>query len=227
MSGTFHDFLMTVRGWAVRREADRTLLLDEVRALGELRFGAARLPVEAVDRGPVNVLVPTDAPEVRRVDDWRWFGQRMTGSGTTGLDEVRVDEHDVIEQDTTRPSLGGAFVQPVLLAALTGIGRAVVNDVVRFVRSRKRAHSHASATTAQADPTVQEVVGELAASSFAAELFEVDGASALDAGRALDRHRRNARTLASHNPARYRARAIGDLLVSDTPVVSLRTSGEA
>lgn len=231
------------------------------------------------DHGPVSVLVPTDAPGVRRVDDWRGFGQRMTGSGTTVLDEVRVDEHHVTQQDTTRPGHGGAFVQLVLLAALTGIGRAVVDDAVRFVRSRTRAYSHASAATAGADPIVQEVVGELSARSFAAdaaltaatrvlarssralltgaedaaervadadvataraqlvilpavlqnatELFEVGGASALDAGLALDRHWRNARTLASHNPARYRARAIGDLLVNDTPVVSWWTSGEA
>ena len=35
----------------MRREADRTLLFDEVRALRDLRFGAARLPVEAGGEG--------------------------------------------------------------------------------------------------------------------------------------------------------------------------------
>lgn len=231
------------------------------------------------ERGPVSVLVPTDAAGVRRVDDWRGFGQRMTGSGTTVLDGVRVDEEDVLEQGTTRPGHGGAFVQLVLLAALAGIGRAVVDDAVRFVRARTRSYSHASGATARTDPIVQEVVGELSARSFAAdaalaaavrvlaragraqrdgaddvaervadadvataraqlvvlpavlqattELFEVGGASALDAGLALDRHWRNARTLASHNPARYRARDIGDLHLNDTPVVSWWSSGEA
>lgn len=51
MSGTFDDLLTTVRDGAVRREADRTLLFDEVRALQELRFGAVRLPVEAGGEG--------------------------------------------------------------------------------------------------------------------------------------------------------------------------------
>lgn len=39
------DFIQSVRDGAVRREADRTLLFDEVDALRRLRFGAARLPV--------------------------------------------------------------------------------------------------------------------------------------------------------------------------------------
>ncbi|WP_219815674.1 acyl-CoA dehydrogenase family protein [Arthrobacter sp. SX1312] len=43
----------------------------------------------------------------------------------------------------------------------------------------------------------------------ATELFEVGGASATSTGRALDRHWRNARTIASHNPAIYKARSLG------------------
>lgn len=41
-------------------------------------------------------------------------------------------------------------------------------------------------------------------------LFEVGGASATSENLRLDRHWRNARTLASHNPAVHRARLIGD-----------------
>jgi alkylation response protein AidB-like acyl-CoA dehydrogenase len=49
------------------------------------------------------------------------------------------------------------------------------------------------------------------------ELFEVGGASAVGKGRALDRHWRNARTIASHNPAVQRKRAIGDYLLNGRP----------
>ncbi|WP_316306714.1 acyl-CoA dehydrogenase family protein [Clavibacter michiganensis] len=45
-------------------------------------------------------------------------------------------------------------------------------------------------------------------------LFEVGGASATFRERALDRHWRNARVVASHNPAIYKARAIGDYAVA-------------
>ncbi|MFB4351228.1 hypothetical protein [Microbacterium sp. CR_7] len=43
-----------------------------------------------------------------------------------------------------------------------------------------------------------------------AELFEVGGASSVDTGRGLDRHWRNARTIATHNPSVQRQRALGD-----------------
>ncbi|WP_215845165.1 acyl-CoA dehydrogenase family protein [Candidatus Pantoea bituminis] len=42
------------------------------------------------------------------------------------------------------------------------------------------------------------------------EIFEVGGASAIDQRRHLDRHWRNVRTLASHNPLIYRHRQLGE-----------------
>ncbi len=231
------------------------------------------------DGEPVSVLVRTDADGLERIDDWDGFGQRLTGSGTTVFEGVRVDELDVVERDEA-PGHGGAFVQLVLLATVAGIGRAIVDDAARYVRERTRGYSHATAATPREDPIVQEVVGELSAASFAAdaalatavgalqaasdaalagapesereelvaradlataraqlvvlpnvlraatELFEVGGASAVGASLALDRHWRNARTVASHNPARYKARIIGDHLVNGTPVVSWWTNGE-
>lgn len=47
-------------------------------------------------------------------------------------------------------------------------------------------------------------------------LFEVGGASATSTERSFDRHWRNARTVASHNPAIFRERAIGDYLLNGT-----------
>ncbi len=47
-------------------------------------------------------------------------------------------------------------------------------------------------------------------------LFEVGGASATSEARRLDRHWRNARTAASHNPAIHREAAIGDYLLNGT-----------
>lgn len=237
--------------------------------------------VADLDGEMASVLLRTDAAGVRRLDDWQGFGQRMTGSGTTVFEGVRLDDDNLIPRDPDAPSHGGALVQLVLLAVLAGIGRAVVDDGIRFVRARTRSYSHASAAVPREDPLVQETIGELSAHSFAADaavaaaataigrasaanrdggdperqvvlvaaadvavtraqlvvipavlqaataLFEVGGASAVDAGLALDRHWRNARTVASHNPARYKARILGDHLLNDTPVVSWWTSGES
>ncbi|MFP5022213.1 acyl-CoA dehydrogenase family protein [Pseudonocardia phyllosphaerae] len=54
------------------------------------------------------------------------------------------------------------------------------------------------------------------------ELFEVGGASTVDTGRALDRHWRNARTLAVHNPIVYKEQVIGNYVLNGVvPVLSL------
>ncbi|MFD0938371.1 monooxygenase, partial [Methylobacterium trifolii] len=47
-------------------------------------------------------------------------------------------------------------------------------------------------------------------------LFDALGASAVKGGLGLDRHWRNARTIASHNPRIYRDRIVGDFAVNGT-----------
>jgi alkylation response protein AidB-like acyl-CoA dehydrogenase len=49
-----------------------------------------------------------------------------------------------------------------------------------------------------------------------AQIFNAGGASAIREGGSLDRHWRNARTLASHNPVIYKPRVIGDFVVNGT-----------
>jgi alkylation response protein AidB-like acyl-CoA dehydrogenase len=49
-------------------------------------------------------------------------------------------------------------------------------------------------------------------------LFDVGGASATKKATNLDRHWRNARTLSSHNPTTYKARSIGQHVISGTPL---------
>jgi alkylation response protein AidB-like acyl-CoA dehydrogenase len=55
----------------------------------------------------------------------------------------------------------------------------------------------------------QVAIGDAVLGS-ATRMFDVGGASALHEDVRLDRHWRNARTLASHNPVIYKARVVGD-----------------
>lgn len=48
-------------------------------------------------------------------------------------------------------------------------------------------------------------------------VFDTLGASAVSRSKGLDRHWRNARTVASHNPWIYKARIVGDWAINDTP----------
>jgi alkylation response protein AidB-like acyl-CoA dehydrogenase len=218
----------------------------------------------------VSVAVPTTAPGVTRIDDWDGFGQRLTGSGTTKFDRVKIAESQIIRRfgpDDFSQSYQKSFLQLVLLTSVAGVGRAVLRDGIAFVQPRTRAFGIPGKSSPKADPLVQRVIGKVASLAFSAEtlvlgiaqhleelyqlaqrgkatdtdyvaaeikafqaqqivlpqvleaatyVFEVGGASATSETRRLDRHWRNARTAASHNPAIHREAAIGDFLLNGT-----------
>jgi alkylation response protein AidB-like acyl-CoA dehydrogenase len=230
--------------------------------------------VAAVDaRGEeIAATVAAEAPGVTRLDDWDGFGQQLTASGTTVFENTPVEAEEVYTaglDDGTRVATGQAAWQFLHLAALTGIGEAIVRDASAYVRDRRRSFSHGAADLPRDDAQVLQVVGELSAAAFGAraafdsvvaslggvlqreaagepvpeeevnalyirvyqaqqvvaktvlaaatQLFEVGGASSLSQSKRLDRHWRNARVLANHNPLIYRARIIGDYEVNATP----------
>ena len=232
---------------------------------------SAQLQEEGVAGGaeqPVIALVRADAPGVERIDDWKGFGQRLTGSGTTRLTDVEVDPASIWPCARSGPTSMTALFQLVHLATLTGIARAIERDACAYVRPRKRVFSHGSGAIPREDPLIQQVVGQLASTAFIAEaavravadrlgdidrlrrrgeavpesllvdvelsaakaqvglvdavltsttrLFDVGGASAVQEDRRLDRHWRNARTLASHNPVIFKARVVGDHAINGT-----------
>lgn len=217
----------------------------------------------------VSVAFPSTLPGVTRLDDWDGFGQRMTGSGTTLFENVRLSEQHIVRRFSAKPpsSYQKAFLQLILLTSIAGVGRAVLRDAIAFVQPRTRAFDVLGQSSPRQDPLVQRVVGRIASLSYAADslvqsvaralehnwqqaqagladdalfvrteieafqaqqvvidlvlqastlLFEVGGASATSETRRLDRHWRNARTAASHNPAIFRERAIGDYYLNGT-----------
>ncbi|MGD9696057.1 MAG: acyl-CoA dehydrogenase family protein [Thermoleophilia bacterium] len=119
-------------------------------------------------------VIPVDREGLTLEDDWDGFGQRLTGTGTTRLDDVHVaaDEFfDLGEPDGPQPpGYQGAFLQLYLQAVTAGILRSVRNDAIALVRRRARNFSHASAPQSPSDdPQVLQVVGEISADAFAAE----------------------------------------------------------
>lgn len=217
------------------------------------------------------VIASTHGAGVQSVDDWRGFGQQLTGSGTTTFTDVPVHPSHVrpyaLDDEFKHPYMMG-FFQLVLLAVVAGIGRSAVDDAVAFVQPRSRIFGFAGESLPRENHLVQSVVGDLSSAAFAAratvlqcardldaaltgylggdrdpapfveaqlnvyraqqtvlpaivkatgDLFEVGGASSVDTGRALDRHWRNARTIATHNPAIQRKRSIGAWELNGTP----------
>jgi alkylation response protein AidB-like acyl-CoA dehydrogenase len=115
------------------------------------------------------------------------------------------------------------LVQRVIgrLASLQLASQAVVEKVSR---SLDQLHQAYLTGTASAEQYAQAEIQTFAAQQVVIQqvleastlLFEVGGASAASSARALDRHWRNARTLASHNPAILREAYLGDFYLNGT-----------
>ncbi len=230
----------------------------------------------------VSAVIPVGRDGFVLEDDWDGIGQRLTGSGTGTLDNVQVfaEELLVASVESTdaasltnpaEPYLAGQICQLILTAIIAGILRNVVSDSIRLIRTRGRTYAHAAGETPATDPLLQQVVGQIASHSYAAEalvlaaadaqdlafasaikgpvdfelahcasllaaqakvviddlasraatqLFDVGGSSAIKQSADFDRHWRNIRTLASHNPVVYKARAVGDFLINGTVLPS-------
>lgn len=215
-----------------------------------------------------SIAVPLGAGGVTVVDDWDGFGQRLTGTGTTVFADVAVDRaHLTVHRREDRElTYTAGFYQLFLLAVLTGIARAAVDDARDYVLGRVRPPLGAG-LPAEDDPLAQAVLGRASGAAFAAEstvlraaeaidrafeaklaavespeiyreadasayraqvaviplvlsvvtdVFDVGGASSTARSRGLDRHWRNARTIASHNPVKARERAVGHLELHGT-----------
>ncbi|WP_370249866.1 hypothetical protein [Nocardioides sp.] len=128
-------------------------------------------------------VVPIDREGVTVEDDWDGFGQRLTGTGTTRLENVHVAPEEFFDlgdpDDQGDPGYQGAFLQLYLQAVTAGILRAVRNDAVALVHRRARNFSHAASTSAAQDRQVLQVVGEISADAFAAEAIVLAAADAI------------------------------------------------
>ncbi|MES2188047.1 MAG: acyl-CoA dehydrogenase family protein [Pseudomonadota bacterium] len=220
-----------------------------------------------------SAIVPTHRQGVRLDDDWYGMGQRLTGTGTTRLEQVHVGEDELLvdtDGANYRIPYSATLSQLFLTTVNAGILRAIQREAVALVLRRgERNFAHGLAPCPADDPLLQQTIGEIASSAFAAEatvlaaadaldrvavsrqqgahdrelglqgslasakakvvvdalvlraasqLFDVGGASATTQRYNLDRHWRNARTLASHNPASLKARILGEYEVRGTPL---------
>jgi alkylation response protein AidB-like acyl-CoA dehydrogenase len=220
-----------------------------------------------------SAIVPAGRAGVHLDDDWYGMGQRLTGTGTTRLEQVQVAEDELLvdtDGANYRIPYSATLSQLFLTTVNAGILRAIQREAVALVLRRgERNFAHGLAPCPADDPVLQQTIGEIASSAFAAEasvlaaadaldrvavsrqqgahdrelglqgaiaasktkvvvdalvlragsqLFDVGGASATTQRYNLDRHWRNARTLASHNPASLKARILGEYEVRGTPL---------
>jgi alkylation response protein AidB-like acyl-CoA dehydrogenase len=127
--------------------------------------------------------IPVTREGLTLEDDWDGFGQRLTGTGSTLLNDVFVAEDEIEDfgdpDGPQAPNYQYSFLQLFLQALAAGILRSVQNDAVALVQRRKRSFSHAQAPLPTADPQVLQVVGEIAADSFAADAIVLAAADVI------------------------------------------------
>ncbi|GAA3679182.1 acyl-CoA dehydrogenase family protein [Nocardioides ginsengisoli] len=139
----------------------------------------------APDGRIAGAVIPVDRAGVSILDDWDGFGQRLTGTGTTQLDDVRVEADEFFDlgepEGEPVPGYQGAFLQLFLQAVTAGILRSVRNDAVALLERRARNYSHGGSQSPTQDRQVLQVVGEISADVFAAEAIVRTAAEAIQA----------------------------------------------
>jgi alkylation response protein AidB-like acyl-CoA dehydrogenase len=132
----------------------------------------------------VGATIPVDREGLTLKDDWDGFGQRLTGTGSTILDNVYAEPEEVADYGSPfdqPPSYQFAFLQLYLQALTAGILRNVQDDAVALVRRRRRSFSHATTERPSEDHQLFQVVGEIAADAFAAEAIVLAAADRIQA----------------------------------------------
>jgi len=130
----------------------------------------------------VGVLLPVDRPGIKILDDWDGMGQRLTASGGVLLENVEVFPHEFATRglDNLVGRHCSTLRQLHLAASAAGAVRNVLADGLAYVHRQARSAAHSMAETANQDPFVQQVIGEIAANSFAIDTAVAAAAAALD-----------------------------------------------
>jgi alkylation response protein AidB-like acyl-CoA dehydrogenase len=182
--------------------------------------GAPARYVEVVESGrwPVNtqqavfqlVHLATLAGIAQRVEDdvVEFVRGRQRNGFLAAVDRPRDDPQ--VQQ------VVGEIAGLALAAAATTRAAALAVQAVQEAQERGTATAEDRHAADAAVFAAQPVVIDLTLRATT-DLFRVGGASAVSRDLALDRHWRNARTVASHNPEIFRARVVGAHLLNGEP----------
>ena len=120
----------------------------------------------------------------------------------------------------THGASAAAHEDPLLLQTIGEIQataftyRAMIREAARALDEALLQGTHQARHEAALKAAYVKVIGEPLALQAATRLFDVGGASATRGSLQLDRHWRNIRTLASHNPISYKLKDIGNYVVN-------------
>ncbi len=133
-------------------------------------------------RQMVSAIVPANRPGIIRHDDWNGMGQRCTASGTTELNNVRVEADEVLMMEPWRTQRhhAGATAQIIHCAIDAGIALAAFEDALHFARQHVRPVKESGVLKGSEDPYLLHTIGEMSAHCRAAQATLLRAADRLD-----------------------------------------------
>jgi alkylation response protein AidB-like acyl-CoA dehydrogenase len=233
-SGSAKDENGTVLGFTVPVDREGVQRLDDFDAVGQ------RLTASGTTR-LVNVRVSADevlARDNSRLDN-PWLGsfaQLYLASVEAGIAAAALDDAIWFVRERARPikhstadkSVEDPYVRETVgqIAARAHTARSVVllaAEVLERVRSRTGAQARAAGAEAAVTVAQTGVIAIESALKAAELLFDVGGGSITSRDLGFDRHWRNARTVANHNPRQWKAAVAGayHLTAEDPPTTGL------
>ncbi|WMY12562.1 acyl-CoA dehydrogenase family protein [Paraburkholderia phenoliruptrix] len=228
---TAHDGQSDVRV-LVRTDAPGLARIDDWDGFGQRLTGSGTARFNGVPVVRENVYRRYDASAPRRNSVLTSYYQALHVANLAGISRAALRDAVAFTQAKTRTfgvpgesrPRDNPLVQRVIgrLASLAYSTQNISASLARAIDEVLVARQHGRTTeetyfrldiqTFQAQQIVIEQTLEAATL-----LFEVGGASATSESRRFDRYWRNARVLASHNPAIIREAAIGDFYLNGTP----------
>lgn len=217
---------------AVRADAIGVTRIDDWDGFGQRLTGSGTTVFDDVEIDPAHVLPWTESDEGRPLSYTQGLYQLILLATLAGIAGAVLRDAVEFVRPRTRtfgvPGTSSPREDPLVQRVVGRLGsirfgvEAVVLEATRqlenvdttrrFDESDAARYDDALASVFEAQQLVIPLV--LEATTL---LFEVGGATAVREPLALDRHWRNARTIASHNPAIHRERILGDYYLNDAP----------
>ncbi|KAF0967693.1 MULTISPECIES: acyl-CoA dehydrogenase [Gordonia] len=214
-------------------DRDGVTVVDDWDGIGQNRTGTGTTTLDRVPVSADDVLAFTDPASAAPLANDGPFLQLYLQALITGIllsvgddattllrSRTRTFDHAPVDSPRHDPVLLGTVGE---IDAAAHVARAAVLDAAQTIEE-----AFAPARSGEIDPDLF-IKASVAAARVkvhvdrvglraAADLFDVGGASSASRTTNLDRHWRNIRTVTLHNPTSYKAIALGDLLVNDTPL---------
>jgi alkylation response protein AidB-like acyl-CoA dehydrogenase len=212
----------------VPAEREGVSVADDFDAMGQRTTASGTTVFDNVRVWPDEIIDSYDIADSQRPLTYQGgFFQLYLAAVAAGIARSAFADATRYVRHRARPAVHAvaetASADPYILQAVGEIGAlayaaeaVVLTAAVSLDRAAVAGPGDEAVVTAAIDVAKAQITAHRAAIEAGQKIFDTGGASATSNELNLSRHWRNARTIASHNPLSYKARATGDFAVNGT-----------